>query len=206
MEKNELRIKQTLLVFSTIIQTAINPSFKVSGGGKTVRVVEEWLTAMDKKFGEISGDRIVDYCVCQGYYISQLKDDYTEVNWDITHSFSSSGRSFERYSNTKKQIKYYEDQWLLSNGMSRKQLSKNTTDTSKHPLSKYIYPLYEDRDKERLLSTDAGYFMCEKTSTLYTPFSPVCQKCTSQKLCIERTKLFYPELYRVRMEAWNQNN
>ena len=45
----------------------------------------------------------------------------------------------------------------------------------------------------------------EALSTLmWTPFSPSCSKCAKAEPCRRRTQARYPELYRIRCEAWRK--
>lgn len=203
MEKKDRRVVDTLRVFSTIIKSAILPSFKIPNGGETVRTVSGWADAMEKEYGTLSQSRIVDYCVCQAYQMSKIEDDYISDKWKLSHSFSINGKSWDRYKDTNKRIKYYEDKWLSSCGLDRYQLSGVAKDRSSHPLSHLIYPEYEEYTKSRKINTEVGCFICEKSTLLYTPYSESCSVCQFAEGCQEKTQTLYPELYRIRMEAWD---
>lgn len=42
------------------------------------------------------------------------------------------------------------------------------------------------------------------TMLMWTPFSPSCSKCAKAEPCRRRTQARYPELYRIRCEAWRK--
>ena len=65
-------------------------------------------------------------------------------------------------------------------------------------------PEYEETTKRRALSTTIGYYICASSTLLWNPFSPSCQRCTKKEVCLERTRLNYPELYRLRIEEFNK--
>lgn len=205
MANQDQRINYVILVFSHIIKTVISPSFRIIKSGENTRILERWIAHMDSEYGSLSKERIVDYCVCQTYQISKLDDNYLSSMWKVSHSFSDKGKAWDRYQNTSKQIKYYEDKWLGSNGMSRTSLLGLIKDKDKHPLSHLINPSFEEHTKSRHLGTDVGYGICGASTLLYNPFSKSCQSCCNSDSCILRTKGLYPELHRIRMEAWDQN-
>ena len=69
MEKKE-QIKNIILVFSTIMKSMINPSFKITNpeGGVTQQTIGKCLDLLEADFGDaISRERLVDFCVCQAY-------------------------------------------------------------------------------------------------------------------------------------------
>lgn len=206
MDTKDVRINHTILVFTSIIKQVLDPSFKVSKGGESARILEKWIGAMDDEYGKLSKERIVDYCVCQAYHVSKMSDNYLSSMWKLGHSFSDRGNAWERYQSTSKQIKYYEDKWLKDNSLDRQSLLDLIQDKDKHPLSHLINPKFEESTKSRHLGTDVGYGICGASTLLYNPFSQSCQACGNSDTCIDRTKGLYPELYRIRMEALQKND
>ena len=65
-------------------------------------------------------------------------------------------------------------------------------------------PEYEETTKRRQHSTEAGYLVCALSTLMWTPFSPSCSKCAKAEPCRRRTQARYPELYRIRCEAWRK--
>ena len=100
--------------------------------------------------------------------------------------------------------RYREDRWLKSFGLSRHDLARAVEDRRSHPFGRFIYPEYEETTKRRLLSTEAGYLVCALSTLMWTPFSPSCSKCAKAEPCRRRTQARYPELYRIRCEAWRK--
>lgn len=204
MAKRELQRKQTALVFTTIIKKMIDPSFSIKNlnGGSAIKTLDTCLDWLENSgYGELSLERIVDYCVCQAYAISRYDDDYLD-KWNIAHSFGQ--KATDRFSKTSKEIKYYEDKWLSSGSIHRLDLVKLISDKKDHPQHKFLYPEYEDVTKSRMLNTDAGYYICGRSTLLWTPFSPICGKCQKAESCKKRTESEYPELYRIRLEEYNE--
>ena len=65
MEKKE-QIKNIILVFSTIMKSMINPSFKITNpeGGVNQQTIGKCLDLLEADFGDaISRERLVDFCV-----------------------------------------------------------------------------------------------------------------------------------------------
>ena len=108
---NEFLIKQTMKVFSQIATNLINPSFRFSNGGATVRVVKQALERLEKKCGGLSRERIVDYCISSAYVFKNRGEE-----WTINQAFGP--KSIQKF-NTDKGLKYYEDRWLASANITR---------------------------------------------------------------------------------------
>ena len=64
-------------VFSQIATNLINPSFRFSNGGATVRVVKQALERLEKKCGGLSRERIVDYCISSAYVFKNRGEEWT---------------------------------------------------------------------------------------------------------------------------------
>ena len=197
--ENEKKIEETIKVF-TFLMKRVFPAFKFPGGGAALRTVATCIDSLGSS-GQPDRERMVDFCVCQVYALSQFGKDY-ETHWRVSHSFGQ--RAMRRFARTKREIRYYEDQWLRKNELNRKMLCELITDRSIHPQAKFIYPQYEDKTKKRLLGTVLGYYICGASTLLWTPFSPVCRSCPKAAACEHRTRLVFPELYRIRMEEFRK--
>lgn len=195
--------KDLVLVFSTIIKRLVLPTFVFPNPsvGTTKRAINSCIEALEKEHLSVSKERIVDYCICQAYAAS-FYEDFHKV-WTPSHSFGK--KALSRFANTSKGTRYYEDKWLSESGLSRGALLRMIADRSTHPQAKYIYPEYEDSTKRRLVGTDAGYYNCGDATLLWTPFSPVCQSCSKSTPCKARTQKLYPELYRLRTQAYEED-
>lgn len=196
MEKEKSN-KDIIQVFTIIMRHTVSPEFTFPGGGIAARYIANCTEQLEKEYSQLSRERIVDYCVCQIYAISRFSKEYM-ARWKVSHSFGE--KAFVRFKGSKQVYKYYEDRWLHANGLSRRSLVESIQDKSKHPLYKYVYPDHEDRTKARACGTDSGYYICGISTLLWTPFSPICRKCIKANKCKERTKMMYPELYRLREE------
>lgn len=182
----------------------VNPSFKIPNpnGGIAMRTINQCLDSLEKNFGdEISRDRIVDFCICQAYRVYCVDTKHTE-KWGVQQYFGN--KAIESFISTNKNRKYYEDKWL-GNELPRIKLLSLIADRKEHPQFKFIFPKYEENTKKRMINTDVGYYICGQSTLLWTPFSPTCQQCIKAEICKKRTQQSYPELYRIRIEEFNQN-
>lgn len=135
----------------------------------------------------------------QVYALSGYAPSY-RGKWNISHSFGR--KAADRYLHSGKERRYWEDRWLKGFGLSRDSLTQAMENRRGHPFGRFIYPEYEEITKRRLLSSEAGYLVCALSTLMWTPFSPSCSKCTKANPCRRRTEARYPELYRIRCEAW----
>lgn len=198
MEK-EKRAKEMIKVFSYLMKRAVNPEFTFPGGDAALRNVASCIETLESS-GQLSDERLVDFCICQVYAVSRFGKEYLN-RWNVSHSFGKKAQ--KRFADEKHEIRYFEDKWLKENKLNRKELCELIRDRSSHPQAKFIYPRYEDRTKGRLLGTVLGYYICGASTLLWTPFSPVCARCPKTSACEHRTRLLYPELYRIRVEEFN---
>lgn len=187
-------------LFVLLMRLTVQPSFTMPGGRVAEKQIDDALDYLTKHYGEVGPQRIVDYCVCQIYMISQFGTDYM-LRWKLSHSFGA--KALTRFVTRKPGQKYYEDRWLAGFKLTRKELLHHIEDRSTHPLFKFIYPEYEDATKRRALSSMVGYYICGVSTLLWTPFSDACQSCTKSKICKIRTQKLYPEIYRLRIAEFN---
>ena len=187
-------------VFSFLMKL-VYPSFVFPKGGAAQKSVNDCLNALQNKYSTLSRERIVDFCLCQVYTLSRFEKGY-EKKWKASHSFGA--RATDRYFLQTPTHRRYQDRWLKENRLSRGMLHFLFQDRSKHPLYKFIYPEYEEGTKGRLLGTSAGFYICQVSTMLWTPFSPTCNKCTFVEECRKITQQKYFELYRIRVEEFNE--
>lgn len=182
-------------VFTFLMREAIEPGFRFPGGGLAQKALADCVGKLDEGNGELSREKVVDFCVCQVYAITFYDAQYMR-RWKVSHSFGH--KAFERYRTTHRARKYYEDIWLNDLGLSRIGLVDLIRDRSVHPLAKFIYPEYEDATKKRHAGTEAGLYICSVSTLMWTPFSPVCHHCSKAHSCQQMTRSQYPELFRIR--------
>lgn len=193
----EKLIKKFSHVFQEITRRAYDNQEPFPGGGQVHRSMVKFVTMMSKEYGEISDERVVDYCIALLHY--RKGREYVRINLVF------GPKSIERYKGFSKGKRYFEDEWLESFGLSRGKLLAGIADRSRHNHSKYIYIASEDITKERAVTLGLAPFLCYRTSTMWTPFSPVCLKCGFQGECADETKRLFPEIYRLRKEEWQKN-
>lgn len=195
--ESEKKTNEMMKVF-TFLMKRVYPGFTFPGGETARRTVTSCVRSLESS-GQPDVERMVNFCVCQVYALSNFGEDYRN-RWKVSHSFGK--RALRRYGETKREIRYYEDRWLRKNELNRELLCELIRDRSHHPQAKFIYPQYEDGTKKRLLGTVLGYYICGASTLLWTPFSPVCASCSKAAACEHRTRLIYPELYRIRVEEF----
>ena len=179
MEKKEW-IDGCRRLFTRLLRAAVWPDFQFPSGGKADRQLSACFDLLCREAGSVSPERLSDFCICQVYALSGYAPSY-RGKWNISHSFGR--KAADRYLHYGKERRYWEDRWLKGFG-------------------RFIYPEYEEITKRRLLSSEAGYLVCALSTLMWTPFSPSCSKCTKADPCRRRTEARYPELYRIRCEAW----
>lgn len=183
-------------LFTFLWKQAVDGGFRFPGGSLALKTVSAGLDSL-RRSAVLSDERMVDFCVCQAYAVSRFGKAYL-TRWKPAHSFGKKAR--ERFSRETRASRYHEDAWLKAAGISRKELLGLIKSKRKHPQARFVYPSYEDGTKARALGTQAGYYICGVSTLLWTPLSPVCRRCPKAGACEERTKLAYPELYRLRKE------
>lgn len=192
------RFKWAVTVFSFLMKQDGNSGFVFPKGRSVIQSVSSCLEALNQPGRE----RIVDFCVCQVYAISRFDEQYCKQRWKPSHSFGK--KALERFTGHSEQHRYYENAWLQEIGVDRKDLLALITDRKDHPQAKFIFAAYEERTKRRCLSTKAGYYICEISTLMWSPFSPSCQQCRYAEECRKRTQKAYPELYRIRVEQFSK--
>lgn len=197
MENTSKVIKKCIIIYQAITKKAYNNQKSFPGGGKDMRMMENFVNLLSKEYGNVSNERIVDYCVSLLHY----RQDTPRT---LTINLVFGKASIDKYKRFNKGKRFFEDKWLQEYGLERTQLLKLIKERTKHSLSKYIYIEAEDVTKSRSVKLWLGPSFCERTTTLFTPFSPICQDCKMKEECIENTKRLFPELYRIRMDKWQK--
>ena len=192
MEKEEW-IDGCRRVFTRLVRDTLWPDFRFPNGGSIGRRLGCCFDKLSRNL-VISGDRLVDFCVCQVSAMYGYDNRY-RFRWNITHSFGD--KAIDRYHKYNRRMRVHDDRWLREHGLSRELLISLIKARRNHPLAKFIFPEYEEHTKSRLLSTEAGYIICGTSTLMWTPFSPACTRCGNAWLCQKRTAHVYPELISV---------
>lgn len=188
---NDKLIKQTVIVYAAIEKKLVDPTFKISGGGATTRIITASLKRLEEEFGAISSERLVDYCISTAYFHRDKKKT-------LNHIFGP--KSIERMKEHKRGIIFYQDEWLESGGLSRASLVALIKDRQKHPHDKYIYVAFEEPTKLRHINQKVGYYVCQASTLGWSPLSDACSSCVFVENCKKETERKYPEIYRLRIE------
>lgn len=199
METSE-SIKYSIRVFTFLMKITLVPSFRFPHGNIAVDNVMSCLNTLEINYQEeLSCERLNDYCICQVYNISRFDKSYLN-KWKVSHSFGK--KAIKRYLSNSRIRKYYEDQWLKDAGLSRSGLLIEFRDRSRHPLMKFIFPEYEENTKKRMHSSEVGFYICQISTLLWTPFSESCTTCKNESRCRQVCRRKYAELYRLRVEEF----
>ena len=97
-------------------------------------------------------------------------------------------------------MNYYIDRWLDDSELSRSCLVKMIEEPKSNSMRKYIYMEAEEQTKMRFLNTEAGYLLCQRSTTGWAPMSETCKRCEYKKQCEQATEKRLPELVRLRKE------
>ena len=203
MEKKEW-IEGCKRVFTKLVKDTLWEDFKFPNGGRSERYIGDCYDRLLKKY-TISTECLVDFCVCQVSTIMSFNTDTKyRYRWNITHSFGD--KAIYRFQIYDDKRRYYDDRWLHKHNLSRQDFLLMLRDRKSHPLLKYVFPEYEEHTKYLNHSSEIGYIICGTSTLMWTPFSPICTKCTYSNLCKERTKHVYPHLYSLRCETCAKQN
>lgn len=199
MEKKEW-VDGCKKVFARLVNDTMWPNFKFPNGWSIDKPLGNCFDKLSEQL-VISGDRLVDFCVCQVSAMADYGKNY-RFRWKVGHSFGD--KAICRYHKYGKKMRAHDDRWLGEHNLSRGVLLSLIRNRRNHPLSQFIFPEYEEHTKRRLHSTEVGYIICGASTLMWTPFSPTCTGCGNAGLCKKRTNHVYPELYRIRLEAWEK--
>ena len=189
---NEYLIKQTLKMFHEIAVKLIHPGYRLPQGGEPTRVMRTALQRVEKKYGALTAQRIVDYVVCSSY---AFKD--RSANWKLNQVFGP--KSLERFNSDKGRM-FFENKWLESEDLSRSLLLNMIVDRSEHPKAKFIFVPSEEGTKQRLLNREVGFAICQTSTLGRSPLSTACSECHFVAKCKTETQKKYPEIFRLRIE------
>ena len=131
MERND-KTRVTVSLFETLVRRLIDASFRFPGGESGRRTVAACLELLRTHGGgELSDERIADFCICQVHAISRFDESYLSCRWMPSHSFGPKAR--ERFAATTPVRRYHEDRWLQQAGLSRAALPLLLKDRREHP-------------------------------------------------------------------------
>lgn len=189
---SEYLVRQSLKMFYEVASKLIHPGYKLPQGGEPTRIMRTALQRLEKKYGALTAQRVVDYVVRASY---SFKD--REYNWKLNQVFGP--KSLEKFNSDKGRV-YFEDKWLKSGGISRNDLMALIVDRSEHPKAKFIFISSEEGTKFRLLNRDVGFAICQTSTLGWSPLSEACSQCDFVEKCKKETQQKYPEIYRLRNE------
>jgi len=193
MKKDDIK-KKTEEIFTFLYKEGVSPSFRFPKG-HGASILDKFSDSFTDKERIVSLGVLVDFCLHQVYL---WRDADRWKSFTISWAFGP--KAIDRFYSSKSGVRYYQDLWLKEKfGICREELKAKFVDLKEHPLKKFIYIEAENRTKARLINTDAGFGLCISQTTLFSPESPICQKCKSSNECIDLIKKTNPELYRLRV-------
>lgn len=200
-----IRVRKTLSMFNLIVKKLIDDNWALQPYPASL-TIGDGLRRLDSLFPDGATDgRVVDFVVYQIYRFRDMIEDKGS-NWRLSWCFSDNAVSKYKAQffsqNGKTGINYYIDQWLDDADLTRDKLEDIISEKKRaNSKSMYIYIEAEDNTKRRFLNTDTGYMLCQKSTTGWSPKSPVCSSCEYSIKCESDTELKYPEVYRLRKES-----
>lgn len=148
-------------------------------------------------------ERLVDFVVYQVY---RYREAMTDPNSRFQVTWCFSDNAIEKYRKQfiedegKSGITFYIDRWLSSFGIDRNRLIAIMSPPKENPMRKFVYIESEDNSKSRFHNTEAGYVLCQTSTTGWTPKSRWCSSCAFSGRCMTATERKYPELTRLRQQ------
>ena len=202
MELQDSTIRLSKMI-ETVIKRCINPKWRYPGGPNLV-TLELDVKVLSKlwPYDGIADERIVDYAVYQIYRSRHALEG--GMNWHPHYMFTD--YAVDRYrhqfmsENGKSGINYYIDRWLDEYELSRGALVSMIEEPKPNSMRKYVYMESEEVTKMRFLNTEAGYLLCQNSTTGWAPLSETCARCDYNKQCEQATERRLPELVRLRRE------
>ena len=203
MELQETTLRLSKMI-EALIQKSLNPKWKFPGGPNLLMLQKD-VQVLSKlwAYDGMADDRVVDYVV---YQIYRKRDNISKgYGWQVHHMFTD--YAVEKYRHQfmseegKSGMNYYINQWLDENDLSRQALVKMIEPPKPNSMRKYVYMESEEVTKRRFLNTDAGYILCQRSTTGWSPQSETCMACKFKEQCEMDTERRLPELVRMRRET-----
>lgn len=187
---------------TTVINSCIRKDWKFPGGQYGLTTIAKGLERMRVlyPYEGMSNARIIDFLV---YQIYRCRDIIKDGGWTLGWAFSDN--AVNKYKKQfidaggKTGMNYYIDLWLDDNGLSRGLLVRILSPAD-NSMRKYVNPVHEEEIKARFFNKQAGYLLCQSSSTGWNPKSSYCPKCTYMNKCMAETEKKYPEIVRLRKE------
>lgn len=199
MEKEERIAKKIKIIYTEIAKRLIDPSFSFPEGGSVdIRLSQFIKEFSDMCGGRFSYSRMIDYCIFQ---LHKNRESTFQQRLASTAFGSTALQKYSAMTSCNKN--YSEDKWLAKAQLTRTYLN-SLIGKQEHPQSKYIYMPSEEGTKKRGLNTDVGFIICSTSTLMWSPFSPSCQQCRNVERCRQETEIKYPELYRIRLERYEE--
>lgn len=194
-------------MIETVVKRTIEPKWKFTESGRVLLYLQDGINSLPNLFGiaKIDDGRIVDYLV---YQIYRARTAILNGTWQYTWLFSRA--AMDKYqkqflaADGKSGMNYYIDQWLYEAELSRGQLTSIIAKPKPNPLRNMVYMPSEEPIKKRFLNTEAGFALCQSTTTGWSPLSDACRQCDNWVECGKNTAKKYPELMRFRKEEYGK--
>ena len=192
MEKEEqIKWAEKIRLVYCEIQKYCDKGFRFPRGAAGRKQLAEFVMLFQNKYGSITNERIVDYCIYTAYAFRGRT---------VTVKQLFSKPALTRFAKKLPGSVYYEDKWLYSKTLTRDYLMNFAKDRQEHPQQKYLYVPSEEASKSRMLNQQIGFYLCQSSTLGWSPLSPVCGKCNFVDECKNETQKKYPELFRLREE------
>lgn len=206
MELQE-QTNRVIKMLETLVRRTINPKWQFTKDGNAALYIQNGVQQLPKLFSSIQIDeeRIVDYIV---YQIYRNRDAIESGLWQYHWLFSKA--AMDRYKKqflereAKAGVNYYINLWLEENEISRSDLLRIVAKSKPNPLRNMVYLESEESIKKRFHNTQNGFTLCQLSTTGWSPLSESCKKCEKWIDCGKLTAQKYPELMRLRKEAYGK--
>lgn len=193
-------------MFEYLVKNAIREDYALPATPAVVHDFRRGLMRMKVMFGIdlMSDERIINFFTYQVYRFRDLIEN-PSANWSVIWCVSDN--ACEKYrrqfidSEGKSGMRYFIDQWLTDNGVSKERLMAIIAPPKKNSMRQFVYMPSEEPVKMRFHNTSNGLLLCLGSTTGWSPKSAACGSCINVDKCKKETSLRYPELYRIRFES-----
>lgn len=189
--------KQLTTVFTEIQKRLVDSTYRFPKGGAATRIISVFLDQLEKEFGTVTSERLVDVCVTIAYTYRE------RTKWSLKQAFTPA--AIKKMKESKRGVLFYQNQWLESKSLSRNSLLRLIKDRKEHPQAKFIYIQAEEATKRRQLNRKTGFLLCQLSTLGWSPLSEMCGQCNFVEDCKRETERKYPEIFRLRIEHGNSN-
>lgn len=146
---------------------------------------------VDDIYGSVITDRLVDIAVFIEYYYREERLNFVGHLTQMKHRYSE--QMIDKYRLRHGGMAYYEDEWLLRNGLTRQYL-KSLEGVPRISEIRALDTTFEDSSRKRFYNTVMGFVYCHSHTSGWEPNSRLCRSCKFAERCKADLRNSHPSL------------